>query len=425
MKIEIRNGHLFDPASGLDSVQSIFIEKTKIVAIGVAPAGFKADKVVDATGCRVLPGFIDLSCHFGKLGYEYSAKFGKEAAAAAKGGFTQVCCPPSTTPINDSEAVTRLVQDLSSISAKTRVLPIGALTQGSNGAHLSEMYALKDVGCVAVGGNEKLHESLEVLKRSFEYASTHDITVMIHPEEALLSQGVVHEGEMASRLGLEGVSELAETIAVGKLLLLAEHSGVHLHFSQLSTAKAVDMITEARNNGLRVTADVAIQNLLLTDDSIQGFDTNYHVIPPLRTEADRQKLIEGISKGGIDAICSHHRPLSSALKQAPFAESAPGMSSVELTFSLGLKLIREGLLQWEDLVIALTSGPASVLGIDFEGLSEGAQADIVIIDESESWDVSDESLLSNGKNTPWLNTRLDGVVTLTLSKGKTIYSKDD
>jgi dihydroorotase len=424
MKIEIKNGHLFDPASGLDSTQSLFIEKKKIVAVGVAPVGFKADKLIDATGCRVLPGFIDLSCHFGKLGYEYSAMFGKEVAAAAKGGFTIVCCPPSTTPINDSEAVTRLIQDLSSLSAKTSVLPIGALTQGSKGVHLSEMFALKDIGCVAVSGNEKLQESLEVLKRSFEYASTHNITVMIHPEEALLSQGVVHEGEVASRLGLEGISELAETIAVSKLLLLAEHSEVHLHFSQLSTAKAVDMITEARNNGLRVTADVAIHNLLLTDESIQGFDANYHVIPPLRTEADRQKLIEGISNGGIDAICSHHRPLSLALKQAPFAESAPGMSSVELTFSLGLKLINEGLLQWEDLVIALTSGPASVLGIDFDGLSEGASADIVIVDESMSWEVNEAALFSNGKNTPWLNSTLDGVIRLTLSKGKLIYSQE-
>ncbi len=423
MNIEIKSGRVVDPVNGVDEVQSLYVSEGKIAAIGVPPEGFLANEVIDAAGCVVSPGFIDLCTYLREPGYEYKGTVASETFAAAKGGYTAVCCPPETLPVNDSEAVTNLILDLASRAGSAKVYPIGALTKGLKGQQLSEIYSLKQAGCVAVGNSGRPVANLSVLKRCCEYAKTHEMSVFVRPEDvSLASDGCVHEGAVATRLGLPGIPVLAETVAVSQLSLLAEETGAHIHMSQLTSEKSVELVAAAKARGIPVTADVSVQHLLLTDIAVSGFDSRLHCLPPFRSEADRLALIEGVNTGVIDAVCSQHQPHEAAAKQAPFAESEPGVSSIETALPLLLGLERKSVLSMDMLVRALSAGATRVLGVKGGSLSVGESADICIFDPLAQWVVSDESIKSLGKNTPWDGIELQGLVKATLVDGHTVYA---
>ena len=297
-----------------------------------------------------------------------------ETRAAAHGGFTTVCASPETSPVNDSGAVTNLILDSVASRGVVRVLPIGAITRGLDGDMLSDMAGLKAAGCVAVGNGSRGVRNARILRRCMAYAQTFGLTVMFSPENtALAADGYAHDGQVTTRLGLLGIPEVAETAAVMEMLLLAEETGVRLHLSQLSCARSVEMLAQARDRGVKVTADVAMHQLVFTESALAGFDSRFHVRPPLRGEADRQALVAGVRDGVIDAIVSQHQPHDSAAKQAPLPATEPGLSSIESVLSLGLELVQNHELELPDLLRALTAGPAAVLGREV-ALTAGAAA---------------------------------------------------
>ncbi|WP_250655519.1 dihydroorotase [Alkalimarinus coralli] len=423
MNIEIKSGRVIDPANEMDAEASVYVSDGKIAAVGTVPEGFQADQVIDASGCIVSPGFIDLCAHMREPGYEYKGTVASETFAAVKGGFTAVCCPPDSSPVNDSEAVTNLILDLAGRAGFAKVYPVGALTKGLKGQQLSEVYSLKQAGCVGVGNSGHPVVSLSVMKRCCEYAKTHDVSVFVRPEDAsLASDGCVHEGAVATRLGLSGIPVLAETVAVSQLVLLSEETGAHLHLSQLTSARSVELVADAKRRGIRVTADVSAQHLVLTDEAVSGFDSQFHCRPPFRSELDRQALIKGLRDGTLDAVCSQHQPHEAAAKQAPFAESEAGSSSLEMVLPLLLSLERESLLPLDILVRSLSSGPAGILVKDGGSLSVGGNADICIFDPAKKWLVEESSIKSAGKNTPWIGAELQGLVQTTIVDGRVVYA---
>ncbi|WP_020407064.1 dihydroorotase [Hahella ganghwensis] len=425
-RLLIKGGRIVSPGPLCDQVADIAVADGRILAAGDIPQDFTPDQVIDAVGHWVSAGFIDLSHTLRQPGLEHKATIASECAAAARGGFTTLCTPPSTSPVNDSAPVTNLIFDQALGAAKAKVLPIGAMTKGLKGEQLSEMYALKQAGCVAVTNMRHPFRNNQVLKRCLEYACSQDILAFVCPQDsALAKDGCAHDGAIASKLGLVGIPTIAEVLSVAQWLILAEETEAQVHFSQISCARSVSMIAEAKARGLKVTADVAIANLLYTDSVISGYNPMFHVEPPLRSENDRQALLDGVNSGVIDAICSNHEPHESAAKQAPFAETASGMSQAELLCSHIVELIGGGELDQAAAIRALTTGPAAVLGIEAGTLESGAAGDIAVIDSESRWTVSEGSLVSRGKNTPSLGKSLPGRSLYTILDGAIVYSAEN
>lgn len=426
MRLCIRQGRVIDPSQSLDQVTDLFIEDEKVVAIGDAPSDFIVDKEVDASGKWVLPGLVDLAVALREPGFTQKGNIASETLAAASGGVTTLVCPPDTQPVIDTPAVAALIQDKSFEAGLVNVLPTGALTQGLQGEQLSNMVALTEAGCVALSNHCYSMASTKVMSRALEYAATHDLLVIFHPNDASLSDGgCAHEGVISTMHGLAGIPETAETIALSRDLMLVEKSGVKAHFARLTCAKSVEMIADARAAGLDVTADVALHNLLLTDQVLNEFNGQYHVIPPLRAEDDRLTLIEGIKSGAITAICSDHQPHEKMAKIAPFAATAPGMANVEILLPLALTLMDEGDLDVQSLVRCLTIGPAECLGLDAGSLQVGSYADLVLFDSTVNWRWTPETRKSKGHNSPWINELISGRVTATYLAGREVYKLDD
>lgn len=421
MKILIENGRILDPVSGEETPASVLIDGGVIASLG-APAQ-NVDQRVDAGGCLIVPGFIDLSCHLREPGDDQKGSIASETRAAAHGGFTTVCTSPDSSPVNDSGAVTNLIRDVALRDGVVKVLPVGAITRGLDGELLSDMAGLTRAGCVALSNGDRPLGNSRVVRRCMAYAHTFGLTLFMQPEnKALAAEGCAHEGAVATHLGLPGIPEVAETTAVAELLLLAEETGVRLHLSQVTTARAVEQIERAQSRGLAVTADVAIHHLVYNDAVLNGFDSRFHVRPPLRTEADRQGLLAGVRSGVITAIASQHRPQDPAAKQAPFAETGPGLSAVETTLGMGLRLVEAGELTLVQLLKSLTAGPAKVLGRDAPRIAEGAAADLCVFAPADRWTVSAASLLSVGKHAAALGEVLPGAVRLTLCDGSIAYA---
>ncbi|HIQ53614.1 MAG TPA: dihydroorotase, partial [Pseudomonas pachastrellae] len=364
MRLTIEGARVIDPASQFDEITDLHIAAGHIQAIGAAPEGFTPNQRIDARGLIACPGLVDLNVALREPGYSRKGNIASETRAAAAGGVTTLCCPPDTRPVLDTPAVAELILDRSQAAGNARVLPIGALTKGLEGEQLSELVALRDAGCVAftqgltpMGGNR-------ILRRALEYAATFDLTIIFTPQDADLAEGgMAHEGPTASRLGLVGIPESAETVALARDLLLIEQTGVRAHFSGLTSARAMDMLADAQARGLPVTADVAAYQLLLCDEDLVGFSSQLHVMPPLRSAADRRALREAVQSGVVQAIASHHRPHEAEAKRVPFAASAPGISSVEILLPLALTLVADGLLELPAALSRVTSGPASALGL--------------------------------------------------------------
>jgi len=417
MSLWIRGGRLIDPANNIDTVTDLHVRDGKVAAIGSctdndAPA-------IDATGLIVCPGLVDLSVSLRK---QQKNSISRETRAAAAGGITSVCCQPNSSPVIDSASVATLLQDLARQGGFCNVWPIGALTQGLAGSQLSEMGALKDAGCISMSNLRAPFENTRVLLRCLEYAASYDVTVFFNAvEHALADDGCVHEGPYATRLGLKGIPETAETVALTRDLLLIEQTGVRAHFGQLSCARSVELIANAQAKGLAVTADVAIHHLFGTDADIQNFNSLNHIQPPLRTETDRLALQQGVQEGIISAICSHHQPHEMAAKMAPFAATEPGISGLDTLLPQALKLVASQLMSLEELIARLTIGPARAANLKAGSLGVGDIADICIFDSNKNWQVSPSTLHSSGHNTPLMGSNLTGRVQHTLLAGRRVH----
>lgn len=421
MPTRILGARLIDPASGRDEVADIYLHDGKIAAIGQAPAGFIAEKTLDAKGLVAAPGLVDLSVSLREPGYSRKGNIASETLAATAGGITSLCCPPQTRPVLDTAAVAELILDRARESGHAKVFPVGALTRNLGGEQLAELVALRDAGCVAFGNGLANFPSNRNLSRALEYAATFDLTVVMHSQDSDLSAGgLAHEGPSAAFLGLAGIPESAETVALARNLLLVEQAGVRAHFSQLTSARGAQMIAEAQARGLPVTADVAMYQLILTDEALHGFSSLYHVQPPLRSAADRDGLREAVKSGVISAISSHHQPHEADAKLAPFGETEPGISSAEILLPLALTLVQDGLLDLPTLLARLSSGPAGALQLPAGRLAVGGAADLLLFDPNGSTLVG-ETWHSKGRNCPFIGHCLPGAVRYTLVDGHISY----
>ncbi|UCV14867.1 dihydroorotase [Quatrionicoccus australiensis] len=414
MNTVILNGRIIDPKNGVDRLASLYIAAGKIAAVGDAPAGFVADKSIDATGCIVCPGLIDLGARLNSIQ--------AELAAAVAGGVTSVVVPPDADPpLDEPELADRLVHRGEEIG-KARILPLGALTLGLNGERLAELAGLKKAGCVAFSQANKPVVDTEALLRAMEYAATFGFAVWLQPQDYWLSRnGIAHEGEVASRLGLAGIPVAAETIAIATIVQLVRDTGCRVHLTRLSSAAGVALLTAARDEGLPVTFDIGIHHLLLTENDIGFFNPHARFCPPLRAQSDRLAL-SNAAAGGLAAICSDHTPVGADDKLLPFGEAKPGATGLELLLPLTLKWAEAAGVPLSAALARITCAPAEVLGLPLGQLGVGATADVCVFDPAANWLVTPEALKSRGKNSPWLGYAMNGQVRATLAEGRLVYT---
>lgn len=425
MNISIINGRLIDPANNIDKISGIHVHSREIAAIGAPPADYEATIVIDAKDKIVCPGFVDIAAALREPGDENTATIASETIAAKVSGITTLICPPNTHPCIDTPAVVELIHRKARKLKNARVLTVGALTKGLEGELLSEMHALKEAGCVAIGNSRKPLASTLVERRALEYAATFDLTVFLRSEDRhLRDNGCAHEGAVAMLMGLPGIPSAAETVATARDLVLAEHTGAKVHFRGLSTAGAAKMIGEARANKQQVSADVAAHQLHLTEMDISNFDARCKVSPPLRTLADRDALRRAVADGTIQAITSDHQPQNQDAKEAPFPAASNGISGLESLLGLVLKLVDEGVMDLSTALARITCGPADILDLPYGRLSVGSPADICVFDLDDYQMLNAKKMLSNGKNTPFDGWELPGRVTQTIFNGRVVYNSE-
>lgn len=419
MNIVIKNGHVIDPVNNIDSELDVYISNGRITALGQAPANFNVEQSIDATGLIIAPGLVDLSARLREPGFEYKATLKSELQAAVAGGVTSLACPPDTDPTLDESGLVEMLKHRSKKLNLAHVYPIGALTKQLQGTALTEMYELTEAGCVGFSQANQSIIDTQVLWRAFEYAATFGYTIFLRAEDPFLAQdGVAHDGETASRLGLKGIPAAAESLALATILRIALETKTKIHICRLSTAEGVDLVRHAKKQGLTVTADVSIQHIHLTDLDIGYFNTNTHLTPPLRSQRDKEALSEGLKDGTIDAICSDHSPVDEDAKLLPFAESDLGATGLELLLPLTLKWAIDNKQSIAKVLGFITNNAAKIMGIPAGNLSVGEAADIVIFDPNSYWKVEASGLKSQGKNTPFLNMEVPGAIHYTLVDGE-------
>ena len=423
----IKNGHLIDPANNIDQKADIQIIDGRITAIETTGL-INADtgnhtQVIDANGLTVIPGLVDCCARLREPGLENKATIRSETIAATRAGITTLCCPPDTDPVIDEPAVVELINQKAVNSGHSRVVTLGALTAGLHGEHLSEMAALQQAGCIGLSNARQPIENSLILKRAFSYAATFGLRVFIEPDEHWLSAGgCAHDGKIATRLGLKGIPVSAETIAITRALELVAETGVSVHFGRLSSAQGAELIARAKHEQLAVSADVSAHQLHLTEQDISSFYSACHVAPPLRTQRDMEALRHAVANGTIDAICSDHQPHDIDAKQAPFASTEAGISSLETLLPLSLRLSTQNSLDLNDVISRITNSAASILGLNAGTLSVGASADICIFDKDEDWQLSESNINSHGKNSPFLGWNFQGKVKHTIVSGRLLFS---
>ncbi|MEI6708461.1 MAG: dihydroorotase [Methylococcales bacterium] len=422
-QIHIKHGRIIDPANHIDGVGDLFIVDGKIAALSNPPEGFKADTVIDASDKIVCAGFIDLSSRLRDMGHSRKGTFKSEIRAAASAGVTTLCLQPDTRPVMDATSIVEYIKDLAEKADYPQIYPIAALTQRLEGAELSSMLALKQAGCIAVSNANAPVKNLLILRRAMEYAASHDLLFICHPNDFSLSnKGCAHEGAMATRYGLPSIPEAAETIALAECLELAELTGCRVHFGQLSCKGSVIKIHQAKKYGLNVSADVAIHQLHLTENDMIPFDSAYHVLPPLRTKEDKDYLRHGLASGAINSICSDHQPHDLDAKLGAFPETESGISSLETLLPLMLKLVSQHAISLEQGIAALTQQPADILRLPTGALTVGFSADVCIFDPELEWQINTDTWKSRGVNTPFWGQTMKGRVTHTLQAGKLIFN---
>jgi dihydroorotase len=442
MKLLIRDGRVIDPASGTDRVADVAIAAGRIIGIGQVPADFHPNRVLDARGCWVLPGLVDLCARLGEPGHEHAGMLESEPAAAVAGGVTSLVCPPDTDPVLDEPGLVDMLRARAERLHRTRLFPLGALTRGLQGEVLAEMVQLAERGCVGFGQADVPIVNTQVLQRAFQYAATFGYTLWLRPEEPWLSKGVMASGPLATRLGLSGVPAASEVIALHTLLALLRSvvagtppgapPPVHLHLCRLSTAAGVDLVRQAKAEGLPVTADVSVHQLLLTDTDIGYYDTRLRLQPPVRQQRDRDALRAGLADGTIDALVSDHTPVSADAKAVPFAQAEPGATAIELLAGLAVKWAQQDGVPVARAVEVLTSGPARVLGArlgtlqaSVGRLAVGGVADVCVLDPQATWRVEPSRLRSQGRHTPFEGHALPARVRTTVVGGHIAFDAAD
>lgn len=431
MKLLIKGGRVIDPASNRDEIADLAIAAGRIVAIGKLPADFAPNRVVEAAGCIVAPGLLDLALRLREPGHEHEGMLESEMAAAVAGGVTSLACPPDTDPVLDEPGLVEMLKYRAEKLHQARVFPVGALTRGLQGEILTEMAELTEAGCVAFGQADVPLVNTQVLQRALQYASTYGYTVWLRPNDHYLGQGVAASGALATRLGLSGVPVAAETIALHTIFDLMRATGARVHLCRLSSAAGVALVRAAKDEGLPVTCDVSINSLHLTDNDIGYFDSRMRLSPPLRQQADREALREALADGTIDALVSDHTPVDEDAKMLPFAEAEPGATGAELLLSLALKWGQESGVGLTRALAVLTNEPARVLGNALGTLQAsagqlvvGGVADVCVFDPQTEWTVQPEALRSQGKHTPFAGYELPARVRCTIVGGQIAYQQD-
>ena len=419
MKLLIKGGRVVDPASGRDEVGDVFVVDGKI-----SNEKGKADQTVDAKGLVVAPGLIDLSARLREPGFEYKATLESEMDAAVAGGVTSLACPPDTDPPLDEPGLVDMLRRRAKALARARVYPVGALTVKLAGERLTEMSELAEAGCVAFSQANVPITDTQVLWRAMQYAGTFGFPVWLRAEDRwIAADGVAHDGEVATRLGLAGIPAFAETIALGTALQLVRATGTRVHFCRLSSAAGVEMIRAAKKEGLPVSCDVAIHHVHLCELDLGYYDSQCRLEPPLRSQRDRDALAAGLADGTVDCVVSDHTPVDENQKQLPFAEAEPGATGLELLLPLALKWGAARKLPLAKTLARVTSDPARILGVQSGRIEPGAPADLVLFDPEQAWRVVPAALRSQGKNTPFLGYELAGRVRKTIVAGSVVFEQ--
>jgi len=427
MKILIKNGRIIDPASGTDNVADLLIENGLVTGINKDISREKTEKVIDATGKVVCPGFIDLHVHLREPGFEGKETIESGCKAAAAGGFTSICPMPNTNPAADCLPVIDFIKNTATKVSLIRVLPIAAITKGRKGQELSPMGELAEAGVVGFSDDGDYVSSSSLLLNALLYSRTFDLPIMEHCEDACLAEGgLMNEGLLACRLGLKGITNATEEIAVNRDIALAKESGGRLHLCHISTAGSVELVRQAKAAGIRVSAEVTPHHLTLTEAEVNGYNTSAKVNPPLRTQTDIEALIAGLKDGTIDAIATDHAPHTRNDKLCEFGLAANGISGLETALASLMGLVHSGKLSLSLLIEKLTLGPQQVLGEKYQNignLKAGSCADVVIFDPDEEWTVDTAKFFSKGKNTPLEGRKLKGRVKTTIACGQIVYQQ--
>ncbi len=429
MKTLIRGGRVLDPASGFDEKVDLALDGCAVAAIDNIANDFVPDRVIDASGCVVMPGLVDLAVRLREPGYEHEGMLASELAAAVAGGVTSVVCPPDTDPVLDETGLVEMLRYRAQRLQQSRVFPLGALTRNLEGEVLTEMLQLTQAGCVGFSQAEVPLASTQVLQRALQYASTYGYTVWLRPQDLHLGKGVAASGALATRMGLSGVPVAAETIALHTIFELVRATGARVHLCRLSSAAGVDLVRLAKAEGLPLSCDVSINSLFFTDVDIGYFDSRMRLNPPLRQQRDRDALRAGLLDGTIDALVSDHTPVDDDAKALPFAEAEPGATGLELLLSVALKCSMDCTpLALGRAMAAVTSGPARVLGASLTApasgvgqLRVGGVSDVIVFDPAAVWTVGANALRSQGHHTPFGGYELPGRVRCTLVEGRLAY----
>lgn len=421
----IQNGRAVDPALGLDAPRDILVRDGRIEAVGERVNG-PADETLDAAGKIVAPGFLDLRARLREPGLEHAETIRSGTRAAAAGGFTAVCCLPSTQPVNDSAAVTGFLVERARSQGAVRVLPIGALTQDLDGRQLAEIGAMQDAGIFAVGDGDRTIADAGVFRRGLRYAGSFGLTVIAHCEDATLAAGGdIHEGLLSVRLGLSGMPSTAESTVVARDILLSEETGAALHFAHLSCASAVQLVRDAKRRGVPVTADVAAHHLLLTVDDLPPYDSNYKVRPPFRSAADREALIEGLADGTLDAVVSDHAPHTGHVKMQELERCPFGATGLETAVAAAMEaLLASGKVSAGRFVEIFSTGPHRALRLAGPRLEPGSPASLTLLDPEREWTFDGDKTLSKSKNSPFLGRRFRGGAWATVVDGEVVWRAD-
>ena len=423
-RVLIRGGRVLDPASGRDGPADVLLADGLVAAVDTRIEARDAE-VVDASGCWVTPGFVDLHAHLREPGQEYKEDIASGGSAAVAGGFTTVACMANTNPVNDDPSVTDYILDRARQESPARVVPVAAATKGLAGRMMTEMSALVEAGAIAFSDDGHTIMDSGVQRRVLEYSRLVSRPVIVHAEDrTLVGEGVVNEGPVSTRLGLPGNPGVAEAVHVARDLMLAELTGAHVHVAHVSTAAAVQLIRDARARGVHVTAEVTPHHLTLTEDAALGFDTNTKMAPPLRTAADVRALREGLADGTLDAIATDHAPHAVHEKEVEFTAAPPGVLGLETALAVVLELVRAGDLSPMQLVACLTARPAAVLGLRCGRLEPGAPGDVTVLDPERSWVYDPAKGYSKSRNSPWAGAELMGRAVTTLVAGRLVYHVD-
>jgi dihydroorotase len=420
----LRGGRVFDPAAArpIDQVGDIRIAHGRIVEIG---RGLVGGRIIDVKDLWIVPGLIDLHVHLREPGQEYKEDIETGTRAAAAGGFTTICCMPNTKPVNDQRTVTELIVRRARDLGTVRVRPIGAISQGLEGKLLADIGDMKEGGIVAISDDGRPVMNAGLMRRALEYARTFDLPVVQHAEDLGLSEGgAMNEGAVATRIGIKGQPACAESAMVARDLEIVEWTGARYHVAHVSTARTVALVRDAKRRGLPVTCEVTPHHLALTDEACAHYDTRTKVMPPLRTAADQEALLEGLADGTIDCIATDHAPHSPVEKDVEFECAAPGMLGLETALPIILDFVRMGSLDDKRAIAALTGAPARAFGLSGGGLAVGAVADLCVIDPERPVTITADELASKSKNTPFLGQTLAGRAVLTLVEGRVVFDLD-